>query len=65
MMEKLNLLLPGIKVMDPSSFQLLGAPILNDALTEMLSAGLECMIIQLYEYYAAHYHHQSPIPTPD
>ena len=41
MMRKLNQILPGIKVIDASSFQLLGAPILDDYLTEMLSDSLE------------------------
>lgn len=39
-MQKLNLVLPGVKVIDSESFQLLGAPILEDSLSEMLTAGL-------------------------
>lgn len=41
MMQKLNRLLPGIKVIDAASFQLLGAPILEESLAEMLSTGLD------------------------
>lgn len=41
MTEKLNLLLPGIKLVDTSSFQLLGAPIVDDAISDMLINGLE------------------------
>lgn len=40
MLGKLNLLLPGIKLIDAASFQLLGAPILSDALAEMLTDSL-------------------------
>lgn len=41
MMEHLNSLLPGIKLIDDSSFQLLGASISVDVLSASLSAGLD------------------------
>lgn len=41
MLEKLNDLLPGIKVLDDSSFKLLGAPILDDGIIDSMSKGLE------------------------
>lgn len=41
MTDKLNQLLPGIKRIDATSFQMLGAPVLNEAMSEMLSAGFE------------------------
>lgn len=40
MLQKLNRILPGIKVIDASSFQLLGAPILSDSLPVMLTESL-------------------------
>lgn len=45
MLHKLNQLLPGIKVIDASSFQLLGAPILEESLSEMLTTSLNCVEI--------------------
>lgn len=41
MLRKLNTLLPGIKLIDISSFQLLGAPILDEGVSAILSAGLD------------------------
>ena len=41
MLRKLNSLLPGIKELDMSSFQLLGAPIMDDGVSEILSSGLD------------------------
>ncbi len=41
MLDELNQLLPGIKVLDNSSFRLLGAPILEEGISESLSKGLD------------------------
>lgn len=41
MVQKLNSILPGIKVLDSSSFQLLGSPILDDGILDMLDTNLE------------------------
>lgn len=39
-LDKLNRLLPGVKVLDNSSFQLLGAPITEDGIPDSLAKGL-------------------------
>lgn len=41
MLEELNDMLPGIKVLDDESFNLLGAPIMKEGISESLAKGLE------------------------